>query len=153
MPPPAFGHRTGMSRNRFEEIWDCLQFSYQPDTRPAETPSEEYRWMLVEDFVRQFNQDREQYFTPSSELVADESMSRWYGLGSYWINCGLTMYVEMDRKPENGAEIQTCCCGKSGVMLRMKLVKSEEARRCAETNSEDEGLNDGTQVLKELVYP
>ena len=98
MPPWAFGHCTGMSCNWFKEIWDCIQFSYQPDTCPEETPSQEYCWMLVEDFVHQFNQDREQYFTPSLELVGDESMSRWYGLGGYWTNCGLPMYVEMDSR-------------------------------------------------------
>ena len=43
--------------------------------------------MLVEDFVHQFNQDREQYFIPSSELVADESMSAGMALA----DTGLTV--------------------------------------------------------------
>ena len=50
-------------------------------------------------------------------------MSRWYGQGGHWINHGLPQYVAIDRKPENGCEIQNAACGRSGVMLRLKLVK------------------------------
>jgi hypothetical protein len=36
------------------------------------------------------------------------------------------MYMAIDRKPENGYEIQNAACGNSDVMLRMKLVKTAE---------------------------
>ena len=40
------------------------------------------------------------------------------------------MYVALDRKPENGCEIQNCCDGHSGIMIKLRLVKSE--RECTE---------------------
>ena len=75
--------------------------------------------MVVNDMVEVFNQDWEENFIPSEWICCDEFISRWYGLGSYWINVGLPMYVAIDRKPENGCEIQNSACGKSGVMLRL----------------------------------
>jgi Transposase IS4 len=52
-------------------------------------------------------------------------MSRWYGKGGDWINDGLPHYVAIDRKPENGCEIQTACCGSSGIMMSLRIVKQE----------------------------
>ena len=84
--------------------------------------------------------------TPSQRIVVDESISRWYGLGGHWINMGLPQYVAMDRKPEDGAEIQNSACGISGIMLQLKLVKSaaciaateaEKAQQLAEGTAED----------------
>ena len=57
--------------------------------------------MLVNDFVELFNSHREQFFEPSSELCADESIVRWCGLGGDWTNMGLPMCVAIERKPEN----------------------------------------------------
>ena len=34
------------------------------------------------------------------------------------------MYVAMVRKPENGVEIQNYACGRSGIMMRLRVVKS-----------------------------
>jgi hypothetical protein len=34
-------------------------------------------------------------------------------------NVGLPTYVAMERKPENGCEIQNCYDGKSGIMLQL----------------------------------
>ena len=97
---------------------------------------------------------RATYFSPSETIYVDESMSRWYGQGGYWINHGLPQYVAIDRKPENGCEIQYSACGKSGVMLPLKLVKGidrvseEDPAHNAETS-----LLHGTQVLKDVVSP
>jgi hypothetical protein len=44
-------------------------------------------------------------------------MSRWYGNGGDWINKGITQYIVIDKKPENGGEIQDGSCGKCGIML------------------------------------
>ncbi|KAG7349744.1 transposase IS4 [Nitzschia inconspicua] len=53
----------------------------------------------------------------------------------------------MDRKPEAGYEVQNAADGESGVILRLKLVKTElEAR-------EDDGLTLGTRVAKYSVEP
>ena len=54
----------------------------------------------------------------------DKSISRRYGMGGDWINAGLPHYVAIDRKPENGCEIQNVACGDSGVMMSLSIVKS-----------------------------
>jgi len=86
-----------------------------------------------------------------SWICVDESISRWYGVGGDWINAGLPMYAEIDRKPENGCEIQDAACGKFGIMIRIKLVKTKEEDE-AQSNREDAlGVLHGTKVLLDLV--
>ena len=85
---------------------------------------EVYRWKLVDEFVKSFNLRRREKFTPGTFICKDESIIRWYRGGGYWINEGLPCYMAIDRKPENGCEIQNSVCGESGVMLRPKLVKN-----------------------------
>ena len=151
IPAPSFG-QTGMPRKRFDDLWMCIRFSEQPPNRPSEMTSEQYRWRLVDDFVKNFNEHRAQNFFPSDEICVDKSMSRWYGQGGHWINHGLPMYVAIDRKPENGCEIQNAACGRSGVMLRLKIVKTAEEEN-ASAEADDDGNNHGTNVLKFLVEP
>ena len=150
VPAPKFG-MTGMSRDRFEVLWSCIRFSRQPPERPAGTSCSTYRWMLVDDFVSLFNAHRAAYFVPSHILTADESIFRWYGMGGSWINEGLPMYIAIDRKPEDGCEIQNTCDGISGVMLYLKIVKAAEDVEGGE--HDDAGLPHGGKVLKELVLP
>ena len=120
--------------------------------RPEHMGSEAYRWLIVDGFVEKFNRYRESNFTPSDLICADESISRWYGQGGFWINHGLPQYIAIDRKPEFGCEIQSSCDGKSGIMIRLKLVKTmEEQHTHAEPG--DDGLLHGTAVLKFLVLP
>ena len=127
VPPANLGEKTGMSRERFDSLWRYMVWSLQPKERPDGMSHEQWRWALVQDFVDNFNEHRETFFFPSWLLCADESISRWYGLGGNWINMGLPHYVAMDRKPEHGCEIQNCCDGISGIMLRLKLVMSQIA--------------------------
>jgi Transposase IS4 len=127
IPAPNFGERTGMTRDRFHTLFRYMVWSTQPSERPDGMSSEAYRWLLVEDFVKNFNDHRASFFSPGWQVCVDESMSRWYGLGGHWINIGLPMYVAMDRKPEDGLEIQNACCAQSGIMLQIKLVKTAEA--------------------------
>jgi hypothetical protein len=152
VPPPCFG-RTGMSRNRFDELMKCLRWCERPDERPPGMSSEKYRWMLIDGFVERFNGYRAATFTPSERICVDESMSRWYGQGGDWINHGLPMYVAIDRKPENGCEIQNAACGESGVMLQLKLVKTAREESTIIEAEDDAGLNHGTVITKELVKP
>ena len=94
---------------------------------------------------------RKESFIPSDMICVDESISRWYGQGGEWINHGLPMYVAIDRKPENGCEIQDAACGRSGVMIQLKVVKTATEQATIEIQGEDNNLLHGTKVLKELV--
>lgn len=149
---PAFG-KTRMSRVRFDDLWRFIRFGDQPETRPPDMSSEKYRWMLVDDFVNSFNEHRAATFIPSEIICVDESMSRWYGQGGDWINHGLPMYVAIDRKPENGCEIQNSACGRSGVMLRLKLVKTAVEEATTRTEEHDDNLLHGTEILMMLIEP
>ena len=122
---------------------------------------ETFRWQLVDDFVSAFNQHRAMHFYPSGIICVDESMVRWYGLGGHWISEGLPHYVSIDRKPEDGCEIQNACCAETGIMCRLKIVKtSEESDRIVieATNNDEERQpraqpNVGTRVVLELTEP
>ena len=74
-----------------------------------------------------YNERCKTYFNPSWHLCVDETIGRWYGLGGNWNNEGLPHYVSIKRKPEDGFEIQDCCDAMSGIMLRLRLVKSASA--------------------------
>ena len=61
------------------------------------------------------------------------------------------MYIAMDRKPENGCEIRTSCCGRSKILCRLHIVKG------ADDGSDDEETEDelprGTRDALELMAP
>ncbi|KAI2490544.1 Transposase IS4 [Fragilaria crotonensis] len=154
-PAPQFG-LTGMSKHRFEDLFRTIRWSYQPDVPDVGTSSEQHRWRLVDDFVKNFNDYRANYFNPSDLICVDESMSRWYGKGGHWINHGLPQYIAIDRKPENGCKIQNAACGRSGVMIRLKLVKGADlmgADDDDEVAGNESSLLHGTNVLKQVVSP
>jgi Transposase IS4 len=111
-----------------------------------------YRWRLIHDFVESINSHRATCFTPSEIICVDDSISRWYGQGGHWIETGLPQYVAIDRKPENGSEIQSFAFGKSGKMLQLQLktTKDHEETRATE---EEAGMKHGTVVLERLVKP
>lgn len=99
--------------------------------------------------MQAFNKHRQQNINPSEFLCVDESISRWYGLGGSWIDVGCPHYVVMERKPENGMEIQNVACGRTGIMLGLKLVKSANISN----DGHEDDLNAGTKVLLELLRP
>jgi hypothetical protein len=157
IPAPLFG-KANPSRNRFDDLWRCIRFSDQPSVRPADMTAEQYRWKLFHSFVTKLNEHRASTVSPSERICVDESISRWYGKGGHWINHGLPMHVAIDRKPENGCEIQCASCGVSGIMLRLKLVKTaeEEAWHVAlmdEAESgqimSEQGLLHGAKVMRD----
>jgi Transposase IS4 len=156
IPSPDFG-KTGMPRKRFDTLWRYIRWSDQPKDRPDDMSSEQYRWLLVDGFVDAFNKYRSETFSPSESICVDESMSRWYGQGGDWINHGLPMYVAIDRKPENGCEIQSATCGVSGIMIQLLLVKTAvEQERISEgdnNNNNNQTMLHGIKVLKELTQP
>jgi hypothetical protein len=83
---------------------------------------------LIEDFIANFNKHRKEMFCPGARIEADESMCRWYGAGDDYINHGLPHYSVIDRKPDNGLELQNIVCVESGIMLYLKLVKSAKEK-------------------------
>jgi hypothetical protein len=70
---------------------------------------------------------------------------------------GLPHYLAIDRKPDNGCEIQTSCCGVSGVMLQLKVVKTLKELDAIERqqdnalDKEEKKMQNGTKVSVELV--
>ena len=79
-------------------------------------------------------------------------MSRWYGIEGHWINVSLPQYMAIDRKPENGCDIQNADDGVSGIIMQLKLVKtySEEDLNYLEEN---DGLLHVTKVILNMLQP
>ena len=130
-----------------------MVWSDQPNIRQERMKHSQYRWKLVNGFVICFNDNRVQSFIPSEMICVDESISRWYSQDGDWINYGLPHYVAIDRKPENGCEIQDSCCGVSGIMMRLKVFKQEEDYSDTESDENSSTLGYGVKVLKELIPP
>jgi Transposase IS4 len=152
--PPEFGTLTGMIRDRFDLLFSMIRWSFQPAEMPEGYTSEKYRWMLLDNFVHEFNEHRWDYFITTDCICVDESFSRWYEHGCAWINIRLPCYISFDRKPEDGCEIWTACEGRTGVTLQLKICKSAQQQnkdKEEEDVSEDERvedeLNHGTEVL------
>ena len=153
--------RTGMSRHRFDELMGSIRFSEQRQVRPNWMDDMQYRWELVDGFVEAINHHRETNFEPSGLICVDESMICWYGLGGSWFSEGLPHYVAIKRKPENGCEIRDSCCGKTGILCRLKIVKSNDGiddddgeDKQQQQNETDTQLNNaGTQAVLDLVGP
>ena len=57
----------------------------------------------------------------------------------------------MERKPDNGCEIQDACDGRSKVMIRLKLLKGSVDNKLLA--NEDPGGLHGTRVMKQLFAP
>ena len=90
-------------------------------------------------------------FIPGYCICADKSISRWYGLVGECINIGLPMYVATECKPNNGCEIQDAACGRSKIMIRLKLVKTDTEEATDSTLEDDNRILHGTKVLLRLI--
>ena len=143
---PKYGSRIGIRQGRFDAIWSCIQFSECPEERHPCITGMDHRWMLVDDFIEELNDYRAASYSPLDRICVDKSTSRSYGLGFHWINIGLTKYVTMKRKPDNGCKIQDTCNGRSKVMIRLKLVKGSVDNKLLA--NEDPGGLHGTRVMK-----
>ena len=83
-----------------------------------------------------------------------EIFIRCYCLGGYWINLGLTQYVKMDHKSDAGFNMQYNFCGRSMVILKLKLVKgnnADDAAAAANVIVPIGYVNHGKKVFKESV--
>ena len=152
MDTPALD-KTGMARNRFDDLFSCLTCSEQPIVRPVNMSQEKYIWLLIDRFSKEINGYQASHLSPYDLICVDNSMSRWYGQGGHWINHVLPMYVSIDRKPENGCEIQNACCGRSSVMMRIKLEKNAEEELTHTIPDAETVLLHGTRVLLYLIAP
>jgi len=152
LPAYNFG-QTGITRHRFDELMQSLRWSHQPVNRPEEMSHSTWRWMLISDFVENFNRYRGTNFIPSDLICVDESMSKWNGLGGSWINIGLPTFVSMDRKPVDGCEIQDACCARSRIMLSLKLVGHDDNNELDGSALDREGLPHAVRVMDELLHP
>ena len=65
---------------------------------------------------------------------------------------GIPVYVAIDGKPENGCEIQNSACVRSGIMMRLQIVKHFESEDL-HTIEDCDNMPHGTSVLKHLVLP
>ena len=70
-----------------------------------------------------------------------------YEKGGHWINHGLPMKVAINRKPENGCEIQNTCCGRNMIMMRLKLLKTAEEQLTHTFPDSDTGIIHSTYIL------
>ena len=160
---------TGMSRNRFDDIWFAVRWSRQSPEQPVGMSSEQYRWMLINDFVANINKYCQRTFVPGGHLEADETIIRWYGKGGAFVDAGLPMCLAREHKPDNGGEIQNLADVASGIMLHLKGVKSANEEKAiaasaaadaiAAAATDDDNIaaankaGKGTQVLLELTEP
>ena len=117
--------------------------------------SERYWWLLVDDFITNFNAHRASTFYPGIELEADKSMVPWYGHGGNHISIGLPHYLAMDRKPGNSGEIQTLADVSSGILIYLKVVKSADKEKVIkkdlDLDPEEAAYGKGTRVLLDLM--
>lgn len=56
------------------------------------------------------------------------------------VNAGLPMYLALECKPDNGGEIQNLTEVASGIMLRLKIVKSAKVEKAIAAGNTDDGL-------------
>ncbi len=81
------------------------------------------------------------------------------------MDAGLPMYLALERKPDNGGEIQNLADITSGIMLHLKVVKSTNKEKATAAAAAANAIADndkiatankagkGTQVLLELTEP
>ena len=63
------------------------------------------------------------------------------------------MYVAIDRKHDNGCEIQDAACERSKIMIRLKLVKTGTEEAADSILEDDNGIFHGTKVFLSLIIP
>jgi hypothetical protein len=154
----------GLLRNCFEDIWYAVRWSQQPPKQPSGMSSEQYYWMLIDDFVANINRHCVSMFVPGNEVEDNETAIHWYGFGGAYMNKDLPMYLTLKRKPNNGRKIPNLADIALGIMLHLKIVKStnEEKEITAATTKAIAAKDDiatadngreGTQMLLDLLEP
>ena len=65
-----------------------------------------------------------------------------------WFNIGLPHYIDINRNPENGLEVQNSAYGECEIMMGLNLVKGG-----SDHDNIENGVTNGAAVLMELVLP
>ena len=125
-------------------MWRHVRWTHQPDVQDEGTSHEAHQCKLVEEFLTNSNEYHTQLLSPSDLICANKSISRWYGQCGHWIHLGLPMYMTTERNPESGAEIQNAACGRLGIMMQFRIVKS--ARNEADKENDEDNLPHGKKV-------
>ena len=60
------------------------------------------------------------------------------------------MYIAIDSKPDNGCEIQDAACGRSKIMIRLKLVKTSTEEDADSIAEDENGHLRGTKNILSL---
>ena len=103
----------------------------------------------VQPLIDAFNQAREDGFTASWKLCADESMSEWRGRDHRHKAGGCPHVTKIIRKPKGvGMEIKNLCDVDSGIMLRIEVVGPKEEMNDREYTR---ALGAGTALLLRLT--
>ena len=63
------------------------------------------------------------------------------------------MYVAIDHNPDNACEIQDASCGRSKIIIRLKLVKKGTEEAVNSIAEDDNGILHGTKVILILIIP
>ena len=88
------------------------------------------------------------YAVPSDLFYLDEGIYHWYVLTGESIDAGLSTHRALERKAENGCGVKTILWAKSGMMVQLQIVKSEEEE---DNSDKDESLGHGILATHQLV--
>ena len=116
MPALKFKEKTGMSKNRWEEMRSALAF-WEGDIEVTRQKEKEDEWYRIRKLFQLWNENMNQCFKAGDTVVCDESMCRWLAENYY----GPTV-TKMPIKPEGvGFLVKTVACGISGIILGLEL--------------------------------
>jgi hypothetical protein len=105
--------KNGMSLKRFIDICTTIRFLMQPETKLDDILSKKYRWMLVDGFIRNFNQYRASNFIPSvrfSLLTSPSPAGTRRKVASNMLNQQFTMALQWNHVVQSIIASQQSSC-------------------------------------------
>ena len=116
-------------------MWSLIQFPRQKHTRPEGTNMKGWEWKLVNDHIKNFNNNRLESLYHPQRICVNEIFSRCNGLGGDWFKIGLKNYYHMYFTPDTHCKIQDICYGSRKAILKSELVQgNDEYDTSAATN-------------------
>ena len=121
-PAKRFKEKTGMSKNRWEEIRSALGF-WEGNGDFIYEKEKEDEWYRVWKLFELWNENMDNSFIASDTMVCDECMCRWLADDFYGPSV-----TKMPLKPEGvGFLIKAAACGRSRIIFGMELQESPSA--------------------------